>query len=524
MNLNIILIGIVSISCLSLMLRSARSQYHRGWIFVCSSILAILGATGVLVPHLAGYVGGGLWLTFVLAPLIGLRGVNQCIYRDRYRLARQLAAGLSWLHPFDGWRRQVQLLRAMELAQGGDSDRARELVQTYQGSRPEAVGYGAIAVLYRMEARWDDLLGWMRDRVPDLMRRESPVLTLHYLRALGETGHLQGLLSEYLRCELTLGRLGTRIQLNLARAVVLAFCGETEAVRLAFDESLDVYPRTVRDFWLATATIAAGNLDLGRRRLHALHVRADRPLQNAIAWRLARPLPTADTLDARDAEAIALLKGAIAQEARYGSVLSFRIQHAPATLALVVANLIVFGVEIQRGGSQDLNVLFELGALNPEAVVAGEWWRAIAANFLHHGPLHLTTNLLGLGLLGPYVERTLGIWRFLVGYFVSGVGTMLAYTGIAIAQGAENNLLVGASAAIMGLVGVTAAILLQGWRKERSPLAKKRLSLILWIIGLQVAFDLAVPRVSFLGHTTGLVLGFLVGSIFLPRMPKRKRS
>ena len=37
------------------------------------------------------------------------------------------------------------------------------------------------------------------------------------------------------------------------------------------------------------------------------------------------------------------------------------------------------------------------------------------------------------------------------------------------------------------------------------------------MIGVQFAFDLAMPRVSFLSHILGLVIGFITGSILLKK-------
>lgn len=94
---------------------------------------------------------------------------------------------------------------------------------------------------------------------------------------------------------------------------------------------------------------------------------------------------------------------------------------------------------------------------------------------------------------------------------------MLFFSVSAIIFGRVDSFLVGASAAIMGLVGVTFAILWRGWHQEKSRIAAQRLRIVIFIILFQIAFDLSVPEVSFLGHAAGLILGFLLGTILLIR-------
>ena len=69
---------------------------------------------------------------------------------------------------------------------------------------------------------------------------------------------------------------------------------------------------------------------------------------------------------------------------------------------------------------------------------------------------------------------------------------------------------IGASGAIMGMIGVMAAIYWKGWRKG-DLVAKQWLRSIALIVLLQTAFDAVNPNVSGVGHLGGLFLGALVG-------------
>ena len=193
-----------------------------------------------------------------------------------------------------------------------------------------------------------------------------------------------------------------------------------------------------------------------------------------------------------------------------------RNQIAYTTYILIGLNLLIYGLEIKLGGSQSSSALERLGALIPEKVLAGEWWRLIGANFLHYGSFHLATNMLSLFFIGRLIELSLGARYYLTIYLVSGIGSMLTFTIFAFKLGLNNVFLVGASAAIMGLIGAILAISLQIWLKRRNSIpAKRRLQQIILIIIIQFIFDNLVPQISFHAHLFGFIIGFLISSVLV---------
>ena len=189
---------------------------------------------------------------------------------------------------------------------------------------------------------------------------------------------------------------------------------------------------------------------------------------------------------------------------------------AYTTYILIGLNLLVYALEIRLGGSQNYLALESLGALIPEKVLAGEWWRLIGANFLHYGLFHLATNMLSLFFIGRLIELSLGTKYYLTIYFFSGIGSMLTFTLLSFRLGLSNALLVGASAAIMGLIGAILAIALQIWLKNRhSTLARRRLQQIILIIILQFIFDNIIPQISFHAHLFGFIIGFIISNILV---------
>lgn len=189
---------------------------------------------------------------------------------------------------------------------------------------------------------------------------------------------------------------------------------------------------------------------------------------------------------------------------------------AYTTYILIGLNLLIYALEIRLGGSQSSLALDRLGALIPEKVLAGEWWRLIGANFLHYGSFHLATNMLALFFIGRLIELSLGAKYYLTIYLFSGIGSMLTFTLLAFKLGLSNAFLVGASAAIMGLIGAILAISLQVWLKKRhSTSARRRLQQVIFIVILQFIFDNIIPQVSFHAHLFGFIIGFLISSVLV---------
>ena len=181
--------------------------------------------------------------------------------------------------------------------------------------------------------------------------------------------------------------------------------------------------------------------------------------------------------------------------------------NAPATMALVAINVFVYIVTVVQGGglSQPGGKVFNEGALVGVAVHDGEWWRLVTAMFLHASLIHLGFNMFALYWLGSIVEASLGTWRYLLVYFVTGV----AGSAGALVFSGPFAVTVGASGAIFGLLG---ALLMLQYHSTGS-LAGEALTLI--VLNLVITF--AIPNISIGGHIGGL-LGGIVATFALTRL------
>jgi rhomboid protease GluP len=144
----------------------------------------------------------------------------------------------------------------------------------------------------------------------------------------------------------------------------------------------------------------------------------------------------------------------------------------PATFTFIflIANVFLYLLMWLSGGATG-NVLRAYGAkLNYLIDHEGQWWRFVTPIFLHvHlpglGPLHLLSNMYGLFMLGPYVEKLYGSARFVVFWILTGIaGVVASYLAVRPewARGPLGQFLfktydspsAGASGALFGLMGV----------------------------------------------------------------------
>lgn len=504
------LVGVSATTALGLHAIKLRLRY-RGWAGVCLAALLLLALGLWLWPSWAGRVAGGLWLVAFLAPMWGMRQVQRLVGHRRLVAAERLARVLAVVHPWDGWRDQPRQLRALRLVQSGDVDAAQRAAGV--GGSPEA-GLQMLIRLHalRAEQRWLELRALLDPAIPGAAQlRRDPNFLLLRLQSLGETGATDLLLQEA-------SEALERTQAQSLRAMVLvfsmAYAGEPERVAELLDGPLRDWGPAVRQSWRAIALQRAGRSVEASALLQAVAAGSDAALSSAAQARLRAPLPPfADRERAGcDPALLTALRQQADDVARYSGTLSSPGRHSYVlTWALMAVNAGAYLPQLLHSGPPPDPVTRWGALVLPLSLVPGEPWRVFTAGFLHFGAVHLVMNLIGLWLLGRYVERTWSPWPLLVVYLAATFGA----NGVAVlllpATVAEPVLLLGASGGVMGLLGAALAFLVVQWRRRRLALIRRQVSMFGAILAVQLVFDAFTPRVSSTVHLAGLAIGLLIG-------------
>jgi membrane associated rhomboid family serine protease len=187
------------------------------------------------------------------------------------------------------------------------------------------------------------------------------------------------------------------------------------------------------------------------------------------------------------------------------ATLSMVLISANVVMSLLV--LILWGVSAEEGGglmsllAPPWQALFVFGAKETRAILSGEVWRLVTANYLHGGLIHLLVNCYSLASLGPLIEESFGARKLLVIYSASGVCAFIASTLLS-----PRSLTVGASGAIFGLLGFAVV-----YGRLRGGSTGRLISdhLLRWVVLGLLMF--LMPQIDSIAHVGGLLAGGLLG-------------
>jgi len=136
-------------------------------------------------------------------------------------------------------------------------------------------------------------------------------------------------------------------------------------------------------------------------------------------------------------------------------------------------------------------------------------WRVIMPTLLHGGLLHIGFNMWVLMDVGPQIEELYGSARYVFIYFLTGIGAYL------VSGFFGRHLSIGASGALLGLIGVMLAITT---KREGEHIRMLRNQLLKWVAYIAV-MGLLMSGIDNWAHGGGLVTGFLVGKVMADRLP-----
>jgi membrane associated rhomboid family serine protease len=166
-------------------------------------------------------------------------------------------------------------------------------------------------------------------------------------------------------------------------------------------------------------------------------------------------------------------------------------------------------------GSMDLlgfggGPLVDAGAVYAPLVAQGEWYRLLAAAFLHLGALHLAFNMYALYLFGPIVEQLYGRVEYAIMYLLCALGGSVLTILLAPNQAAA-----GASGAIFGLFGLAFVVS----RRHHAALGREARYLFSQagsVLVLNLVITFIIPGISWTGHVGGLLIGAAIGFLLPP--------
>ncbi|HVR44480.1 MAG TPA: rhomboid family intramembrane serine protease [Thermoanaerobaculia bacterium] len=177
---------------------------------------------------------------------------------------------------------------------------------------------------------------------------------------------------------------------------------------------------------------------------------------------------------------------------------------SPVTFAIIAVICVVYVFEVMAGGARNPQVLVAMGAIVPDLFGRGEYWRLVAAMFLHIGLLHLFLNLWALYQLGGVFELLFGSKRFAITYFASGI--VASISSATITQG----IAAGASGAIFGILGALIVSIRRSPRFRHAAWSRGLIQqLVLWAaINIVIGFT---PGIDNAAHIGGFICGLVLG-------------
>ncbi len=105
------------------------------------------------------------------------------------------------------------------------------------------------------------------------------------------------------------------------------------------------------------------------------------------------------------------------------------INHLPrATKTLLIINIAIYLLSLLLQELNLISLIATLASFYP-STANFSLWQPLTHLFMHADFAHLFFNMFALYLFGSAVERILGTKRFLILYFISGIGAYLLYMG-----------------------------------------------------------------------------------------------
>ena len=101
-----------------------------------------------------------------------------------------------------------------------------------------------------------------------------------------------------------------------------------------------------------------------------------------------------------------------------------------ANVPTAIKNIIIINVLVMIMTMLNEDFMYETFSLFYPTSPFFHWWQPVTHMFMHGGFWHLFFNMYTLYIFGSVLERVWGTRKFLVFYFVTGLGAALIHTGV----------------------------------------------------------------------------------------------
>ena len=507
----ILAINIMAITALTLGGALLQGAWRDNVLWVAVNGLVVLAGAVMLqwAPGMAGTVVTVLFVPLIVAPLVLARMTQSRIHQRRMDAAARLARIGAWVHPTPAMRLNADMLAAQAPDTLGEQMAALGRLAQRTDGRERAL---ITVTMLRLEGKWEQVLSLLEQH-----HELDTAMGGIAVRALGETGRLDQMTRAYDDAKAHLHGA----DLYTAQLFMLAFAGRPLEVRRLLDGPLAGLDTDTMRYWIAVADRASGgDPALWRPVLEQLGAHAATPSTRLAAGRMLDNAGQSVAPARLDDLSCVIIEDCAARLQSTQSAAGQGGSRTLVTWCLLAGIAAGYALSEWRGGSSSLRVLVDTGALwAPYVMQRGEWWRLVTALFLHWGPLHAGINALMLVMLGRLCERAFGSLRMALIYGVGGIASTGFVLWLTMSQ-RDPPVLVGASGAIMALFGAIAGRSMLNWLRYRDVLDGRNLMMLLLIVVVQVAADIATPQVSLAAHASGFITGLIV-AVLIGLMPRR---
>ena len=474
-------------------------------------------------------LGGALCLIGI--PLLLQRLIGRAVEANWLRSARALVKIRELLVPHLSHNLDLDLIDTIIEVRAGRTDNAiGRLKQTRDALAPEQRWRieERIVMTYLYGRQWEQAIEHYERLLVGHRPPPSLRLFVEMVRGYCEVGNLEaaGELVVHLENSIT-HESSLSILLNRSRLVFLAYTGRVVPVAqlLSSGGALAEIPKQAKAYWVGIAHHYAGDRNQAiaslkkAAKLSGRDIRA-RQLASAAADRASQATGTPRVVSTEIAQ-LADHISEVTRTTQAGSIMwapsliGVRWSRIWVTISLLLANLGTFAlVWLFFDTTSDRGALVRAGAYVAVVTEGGQYWRLITHMFLHVGLLHLALNAYGIWFLGKLCEQLYSSARMAFIYMGSGVGAI----AISLLIGGTP-LAVGASGAVLGLLGAALAELIVHRKRYPSNWVRTIVSLLLLLVVINIAIGILYPMIEQSVHLGGLAVGAGLGLILSRNTP-----